>query len=114
MKLPYRRLVKVKRDKITLYLLNLNHPDGWPKAKFFRQIGFNETNINEFKKALLKISKTEEVVKIDKSKSKYAVKYTIDGTIVSPKNGKKYIIRTGWKITKGKKVPWLITAFPKK
>ena len=112
MKLPNKELAKIERKKITHYLLNLYHPDGWPKAKFFREIGFNESNIDEFEEALLKIGKTNDVVKVDKSKSKYAIKYTIDGTIVSPKNTKRYNIRTGWKINKGQKTPKLVAAFP--
>lgn len=114
MKLPHKELARVDRKKIAGYLLNLNHPDGWPKAKFFRGIGFSENNINKLEKALLRIGKTNDVVNIDNSKPEFALKYTIDGTIVSPRTGKQYNIRTAWKIVKGERIPKLITAFPKK
>lgn len=112
MKLPNKERARIERKKITHYLLNLYHSEGKSKAKFFRLIGFNEANINLFEEELLKIGKTSDVVKVDKSKSKFAIKYIIDGKIVSPKNGKQYIIRTVWKIMRGYKTPEFVTAFP--
>src|SRR3989344_2251497 len=97
MKLPYRKNAVIKRTKIIDYLLSLTHADGKSKAKFFRGIGFNETNIEHFENALLKIGKSYEVVKIDEEKAEFAIKYTIDGLLDAP-NGKKYKVRTGWAV----------------
>ena len=32
--------VVISGEKLSGYLLNNQHPDGWAKAKFFRQYGF--------------------------------------------------------------------------
>ena len=111
MKLPNRKKASIEREKITNYLLNIYHPEGGPKAKFFRKIGYDESKINEFKEALLNIAKMNEVTKVDESKSKFVIKYIIDGTIVSPRNRKNHNIRTVWSIEKGHNIPRLSTAY---
>ena len=113
MKLPNRKNANIKRKKLTDYLLSLTHKDGKSKAKFFREIGFNETNIVSFKRELLKIAKSNEVIKIDKTKSKIVVKYIIDGVINSP-YGKQYKVRTVWAIEVNSAIPHLATARPKR
>src|SRR5205809_118019 len=61
MKLPYKENTIIKREKLTKYLLNLIHPVGGSKAKFFRGIGFNNTNLEEFEQELYRIGKNENV-----------------------------------------------------
>lgn len=92
-------------------MLSLTHEEGKSKAKFFRKIGFNETNIEEFEKALLKIGKSNEVREVDKRKSKYVIKYIIYGLINAP-NGKQYKIITVWAINVDSERPHLSTARP--
>lgn len=111
MKLPNRKNAIIKKEKITEYLLSLTHPEGKSKARFFRGIGFNETNMEEFEKALLKIGKSNEVVKIDKKKSEFVIKYIIDG-IIESLNGKEYKVKTVWAINVGSERPHLSTAHP--
>lgn len=111
MRLPNRKNVRIKREKITKYLLSLSHEEGRSKAKFFRGIGFNETNIEQFEKILLSIGKSNKVVKVDKSKKEFVTKYVIDGLIDSP-GGKQYKVRTVWAIERGSKIPHLATAHP--
>ena len=111
MKLPNRRNATIKREKLTNYLLSLTHEGGKSKAKFFRGIGFNETNIDEFEKALLKIGKSNDVKEVDKRKYKYVIKYIIYGLIDAP-NGKQYKVKTIWAINVGSERPHLSTAHP--
>ena len=111
MKLPNRKNARIKREKITKYLLSLTHKEGKSKAKFFRGIGFNETNIESFKKALLKVGKSNEVVKVDQLKKEFVIKYVINGSIDSPK-GKPYKVKTIWVIKLNSKIPYLATAYP--
>jgi hypothetical protein len=40
MRLPNANLAKVEREKITEYLLNIEHPDNGGKAEFFFALGF--------------------------------------------------------------------------
>ena len=108
MKLPNRKNANIKREKLTDYLLSRTHKDGKSKAKFFRGIGFNETNIDDFEKALLKIGKSNKVKEVDKRKSKYVIKYIIYGLIDAP-NGKQYKVKTVWAINVSSKKPHLST-----
>lgn len=112
MRLPHRDNAIINRKKLTRYLLSLAHEKGRSKAKFFRMIGFNEANIEEFEQALLKIGKSNKVVKIDKEKEEIVVKYVINGLIDAP-NGKKYKIKTVWAVEVGSEIPHLATAHPR-
>lgn len=111
MKLPYRKNAIVPRQKLTEYLLSLTHEKGKSKAKFFRSIGFDESNLEKLEKSLLKIAKSNSVQKVDKAKSNILIKYVIDGFIDAP-NGKRYKIRTIWGIRVDNKIPRFITAIP--
>lgn len=79
MRLPYRGNSIIKSEKLVNYLLSLTHQEGKSKAKFFRRIGYSESNITELEQALLKIGKLNEVKVVDKKKSKIVVKYTMRG-----------------------------------
>lgn len=111
MKLPNSHKASISKRKITAYLLSLTHEEGKSKAKFFRGIGFNETNIDKFEQALLKIGKSNKVMRVDKTKSEYVVKYIIEGFIDSPK-GKRYKITTVWAIKTENTTPQLVSAYP--
>lgn len=111
MKLPNRESAIIKREKLTNYLLSLTHEEGKSKAKFFRRIGYNESNINELEQALLKICKSNTIKEVDTKKSDYVIKYTIYGLIDAP-NGKQYRVKTIWAIDVGNKIPHLTTAHP--
>lgn len=111
MKLPYRGNAIIKKEKLTNYLLSLTHEEGKSKAKFFRMIGFNETNIEKLEQALLKIGQVNEVIDVDKKKEKYGIKYVMNGLIDSP-NGKQYTVKTVWTIEAGSETPHLTTAHP--
>lgn len=50
---PKREQAVVPRAKITEYLLNLKHPEGSPKAKFFTSLGFSVSDPATFIEAAL-------------------------------------------------------------
>lgn len=112
MKLPYRKNAVIQRVKLTDYLLSLTHEEGKSKAKFFRKIGFKETNIKEFEQALLVIGKYNEVDKEKINKDENRVTYPIYGSLLAP-NGKTYKIKTVWVLVHGSTIPHLTTAHPK-
>jgi hypothetical protein len=62
MKLPNAETARLDRDKLRRYLLSETHPVGRWKARFFRGIGFDESNAALFERSLIEIAKTEEVV----------------------------------------------------
>ena len=56
MKLPNGKNAIVSKEKLTDYLLSETHATGKFKAKFFRNLGFDETNANLFEETIRKIA----------------------------------------------------------
>lgn len=109
MKLPNREKAVVPKDKLTKYLLSEAHPVGMAKARFFRKLGFNESNVDKFRKALLKIAQENDVKK--EKKFEYGINYAIDGAIETPA-GKSVMITTIWFAQTVKSRPNFVTAYP--
>ncbi|OGK23863.1 hypothetical protein A2954_07175 [Candidatus Roizmanbacteria bacterium RIFCSPLOWO2_01_FULL_37_12] len=109
MKLHFKEIPIISRKKLTDYILSETHATGKFKAKFFRSLGFNETNIVIFEKELRKLFKYQEIK--DAEISPYGTKYIIDGEIKTPIK-KAVKIRTIWIIEKGQKRPRFITIYP--
>ncbi len=99
----------ISREKLTDYVLSETHTTGKSKAKFFRKLGFDETNVSIFIKALRELAKSEKVT--DEIVSEYGTKYIIDGEMNAP-IGKIVRIRTVWIIEKGQKRPRFVTVYP--
>ena len=111
LQLPNRINAFVQPSKLTEYLLLETHPDGGSKAKFFRALGFNETNLKLLESELLNVARkipAREIIE-----TVHGVKYVIVGSISTPV-GKSVTILTVWIIDKGKIAPRLVTARPYK
>lgn len=109
MKLPQNDKALIPKDKLTDYVLSETHATGKFKGKLFRSLGFDETNVSVFEKALLNIAKSQEVK--ETLISPYGTKYIIDGNMKTP--AEKIIkVRTIWIIEEGQKRPRLITVYP--
>jgi hypothetical protein len=93
MNLPNPEKAVVPNEKLTNYLLSRSHLVGRWKASFFRSIGFNETNVNKLKDALLDVGKRGEVKST--TTSAFGVNYIAEGKIFTP-NGKNVSIQTVW------------------
>lgn len=109
MELPNKLRAYVSIRKIADYLLSETHAVGKTKAKFFRSLGFNETNASQFQKVLLDIAQTETVVEVNETI--YGKKYVVDGELKAP-NGDMIHLRTVWIIETGGDIPRLVTAYP--
>lgn len=109
MKLPHKEKAYIPLLKIRDYLISETHPIGKSKAKFFRSVGFNETNIDLLKQGLLTIAHTEDVK--EEVSSMHGAKYVIDGLIQTPR-GKTVKVRTIWIIDKGQIRPRFVTTYP--
>jgi Domain of unknown function (DUF6883) len=110
-KLPYQKNSIIKREKLTRYLLNLTHPVGGAKAKFFRGIGFNGRNIEKFEQELYRIGKNGDVKSQKSSEDSSGTNYMIIGALNAP-DGNIYSIEVVWYIKTGTKNPSFITAYP--
>lgn len=109
MKLPNRDKVIIPKDKLVKYLLSETHPVGGAKARFFRNLGFNESNADELEKAFLKIARANKVKK--ERKFEFGINYVIDGTIKTP-SGKRVKVTTVWFAENAESRPRFVTAYP--
>lgn len=107
-KVPYKNKAFVKEEKVLGYLLNIAHPDGGSKAVFFRSKGFNETNVNIFKKQILSVIHNQEIE--NTGNSPHGKKYIVKGDISTP-NGDIITIRTIWIVINNTRKPSFVTAY---
>lgn len=109
MKLPYRQNAYIPKAKLTKYLLSQTHAVGRFKAKYFRALGYNESNVSLFEASLRKVAQSQEVR--EESPTTYGIKYLIDGILETP-SGKVVKMRTVWIIEEGQNRPRFITVYP--
>ncbi|MFN9674886.1 MAG: DUF6883 domain-containing protein [Microcystis sp.] len=109
MSLTNRENAFIQPEKLIDYLLSENHPVGKSKAKFFRELGFNEENVTFLEQELSKIVRNQDVTEV--ITTEHGTKYVIIGTINTPKN-KSVTILTVWIIDLGKDKTRFVTARP--
>jgi hypothetical protein len=108
-KLPNNTKAYIPKEKLTHYLFSEVHIVGKYKAKFFRSIGYNESNITLFTNELQNFVRTNEVK--EAITSTYGIKYIIDGELKTP-SGITIKVRTIWIIEKDKRIPRFVTVYP--
>ncbi|OGE11157.1 hypothetical protein A3A60_03555 [Candidatus Curtissbacteria bacterium RIFCSPLOWO2_01_FULL_42_26] len=109
MKLPNRDKAIISTNKLVTYLLSETHPVGSTKARFFRGLGFNETNIDKLENALLKMVRSNNVNK--ERNFKFGTNYAINGAIETP-SGKTVTITSVWFVKTVGSRPSFVTAYP--
>ena len=109
MELPNREQAFVQPIKLTGYLLSETHSVGRSKAKFFRDLGFNEDTVSLLEQELLAIARSQKVT--ETMSTVHGVKYVIVGKIGTPIN-RMVSILTVWIIDAGEQFPRFITARP--
>lgn len=102
-------LLRVDTSKVNDYLLNPEHPIGAAKAKFFAQVGFSQSDVEEFS-AALRAHATQNTI-ADVIPHAYGIKTVIDCFMPAP-NGRAYCIRSVWNDYQDGEPPRLITAHP--
>lgn len=108
MKLPNRKNAIIPKEKLTNYLLSETHATGKFKARFFRNLGFDESNVELFENAIRKIAKQPAKETLT---SPFGTKYVIDGEVETP-SGEVVQLRTVWIIEEGQKRARFITIYP--
>ncbi len=112
MKLPYRKRAVIPQAKIDEYLLSRTHETGKHKAVLFGRIGFNETNKDLFRDALLEIAHSNDINKIRdivKEGKYFGKSYEIVGTLRGVTGTGTLEVKTVWKILENKRIPSLVT-----
>jgi hypothetical protein len=109
MHLPNTRDAVIDPRKLTGYLLSLSHPVEKAKAKFFRSLGFDETNLAEFEQAIREVAIRHEVA--EQIATAFGIKYVIVGQLENPQN-REMIICTVWIVEDETQPPRFVTAYP--
>ena len=109
MRLPNSENVWVPEEKITKYLLVLEHKNGGSKADIFARFGFRVEQWEELAEALRVHAANNDVV--SSVSAEYGMKYVVDGRIDTP-SGRTLNVEAVWQIDKGKEYPRLVTAYP--
>ncbi len=91
------------------YLLNLRHPQGAGKARFFAQFGFCAENWEQFAEALREHGCKHEIAAV--SETGFGPRYVVEGELNTP-DGRCPVVRSVWQMDKGVIAPRLITAYP--
>jgi hypothetical protein len=98
----------VSDEKLRKYLLNLEHPIGGAKARWFATLGFTLENLDEFRASLLGIAHADD--EFVSTASPYGVKYEAQGEMGRP-GFRQATVVTIW-IVAGNDPPRLVTAYP--
>ena len=107
--MPNVEAAQIDRDKLRRYLLSETHPVGRWKARFFRGIGFNETNLALLERSLIEIAKIEEVT--ETLTTVHGTKYVVEG-LARTASGNQVRLRTVWIMDTGQDHPRFVTAYP--
>jgi hypothetical protein len=111
MKLPHLDELIVERKKIAGYLLDLAHPYGTSKARFFRMYGFRIENWEILAQALRDHGRENEIIRT--TETGFGPRYEVEGEIKTP-DERRPRVRTVWQFDRGQIAPRLITAYPLK
>ncbi len=107
--LPNATNALVDSNKLTDYLLSLEHPKGKDKAVFFMRFGFTSEQHAVLADSLKKHALTQPV--IEAKTSEYGVKYILKCTCETP-DSRNPCIKSVWIVEDGNVSPRLITAYP--
>jgi hypothetical protein len=108
LRLPKAHLAIVDQDKLVQYLLNSEHPDGRPKARFFAALGYWAGDPEPLRQALIDLAQRTDMEEVP---FQYGVKYVGTGDIEG-QGGRKARLTTVWLTEPGEPSPRLITAYP--
>ncbi|MBI5653041.1 MAG: hypothetical protein HZC40_21725 [Chloroflexi bacterium] len=109
MKIPNRENAIIAPEKLTEYLLNIEHERGGTKARLLFEFGYDadtwqrlETDIRSFH-----LNTQVDVVR----ETIYGTRYEIHAALKTP-SGRSLMVRSIWQIDAGTDFPRLITLFP--
>lgn len=109
MRLPDLDRRYIPQRKIVDYLLNIDHPQGGSKARFFLRFGFTFSAPAILRAALLQHPAMHEVT--DVNVYGQDVRYGVEGALATP-DGRDPQVRTVWRAPPEGGGPYLLTAFP--
>lgn len=109
MKLPNASHAYVPREKITDYLLDMEHEKGRGKALFFTHFGFSMAEWHILTQAFIQHAHQYTVVK--QESTRFGTRHVIEGALQTPSQ-REPEVRVVWFIPKDEQIPRLVTAYP--
>lgn len=109
MPIPNAESAFIPPEKLSAYLLNLAHPVGGPKARWFISLGYRPDNPEQLESDLLEIVRSSSDY-VDEQ-TRFGVKYVVYGELRTP-NGSRANVRTVWITEIDMPQPQLVTAYP--
>lgn len=107
--LPNAANATLDESKITHYLLNLSHPQGAGKARFFMARGFTQASWGQLKSALLDHPQVNQVS--SQAPNLHGEMYEISCSLATPDATNPCIISV-WIIQPSDPFPRFVTAYP--
>jgi hypothetical protein len=108
-KIPNAEKAIIEQQKIVLYLLDADHPDGGSKARLLLSIGYSVAQWQQLDVDLRSMHLNEDFVAA--SHTVWGMRYEIVAPIIGPA-GDTVLFRSIWQIDLGTGVPRLITMYP--
>jgi hypothetical protein len=109
MKIPNSDKAIIASEKITQYLLNIDHPHGGPKARLLLSLGYSNAGWQQLEMDLRGMHLTEDVV--ETQQTIWGLRYEIVAPLNGP-SGDTVVFRSIWQTDIGTDVPRLITMYP--
>src|SRR5688572_6818715 len=109
MPIPGAQSAFVPPEKLSDYLLNLNHPVGGAKARWFMSLGYHLDDPSQLEQALLQI--VRESSDFVEEMTEFGVKYIVRGQLQSPRDRLVEVV-TVWITETDQAIPRFVTAFP--
>ena len=109
MRLPNADNLIVEREKIVGYLLDITHPRGVSKARFFQEFGFRLEHWTVLAEALRQHGRQWGITRT--TETGFGPRYEVEGEIQAA-DGRRPRLPSVWQFDCGQIAPRLITAYP--
>jgi len=106
--IPNRHQAYIPEEKLGGYLLSESHPGGRAKAALLLRLGFQRTDTELLRQALLHILGTGTLAA--SVQSPYGTKFVVDGILKAPRDSAPF--RTVWIMEPDDPRPRFVTAYP--
>jgi hypothetical protein len=107
--LPNVEAATIPRNKLENYLLDLGHPIGGGKAKFFLHFGFRRENWQTLADAVRLHARQNPAAKSMTDAD--GIVYLVEGPLETP-SGRRPRVRAVWLMETGELAPRFISAYP--
>jgi hypothetical protein len=109
MKIPNADRAIIDSDKLVRYLLDVDHPQGGPKARLLVSLGYATAKWRQLEHDVRRWHLTEDYLAANQSR--WGIRYEIVAPLTGP-SADTVLFRSIWQIDLGTDLPRLITMYP--